>query len=197
MRDAEVSQFLSNLLLHNHKEKPIMKSLLLLFVSMLTLNVSVLSQDTFKKVNVGHTFSLSLPNYFTKTTGLNSVASIQFKSEVRDVYGFIIVDTKEELQLADIVFTSIQEYHNSFIESFLTDQKNRDVGTPKKSNVGSFKYLENEISYFDENAQTDITYYVGLVETGRAYYKLLCWTTKEKKDLFKKDYNTMLTSIKD
>lgn len=174
-----------------------MKSLLLLFVSMLALNASVLSQDTFKKVNVGHTFSLSLPNYFTKTTGLNSVASIQFKSEVRDVYGFIIVDTKEELQLADIVFTSIQEYHNSFIESFLTDQKNRDVGTPKNSNVGSLKYLENEISYFDENAQTDITYYVGLVETGRAYYKLLGWTTKEKKDMFKKDFNTMLTSIKD
>jgi hypothetical protein len=192
---AIVRMNLTNLCHHN-LEAFMQYIVLFLFCSLLLGN-SAHSQETFSKVTVGRAYSLSLPAYFTKTVGLNTAASLQFKSEVKDVYGFIITDPKEELSMADLKFTSINEFHDSFMETFLSDQKSRSVGTPKKTIVGGIKFLENEVTYYDENAQTDITYYVGIAETDYAYYKMLCWTTKEKKDLFKKDFHTMLFSMKD
>jgi hypothetical protein len=38
-----------------------------------------------------------------KTLGLNSAADIQYKSVVKDVYGFVIYDTKEDLALVDMM----------------------------------------------------------------------------------------------
>ena len=53
---------------------------------------SVLSQTNFKDYTAGHQFNISLPDYMTKTIGLNSDATIQFKNNVKDIAGFVIED---------------------------------------------------------------------------------------------------------
>ena len=158
---------------------------------------STFSQTTMKEQNAGHSFKVSLPDYMTKTSGLNDVATIQYKNVVKDVYGFIIYDTKEELSLSELVFTSLSEFYDTFIVDFLKDEKKRTVSAPVSKTVGSIKFTETDVSYYDTEAKTEIYYFVGIVETGKSYYKVLNWCTLENKAAFKADFQKILYSLHD
>ena len=61
------------------------------------------------KYTVGN-FTVNLPDYMSKTGGINNAATIQYQSVVKDVYGFVILDTKEELSLVEMNFGSVNEF---------------------------------------------------------------------------------------
>ncbi|MBK9249604.1 MAG: hypothetical protein IPM69_16175 [Ignavibacteria bacterium] len=94
------------------------------------ITMPVLSQTAVKEHKVGHIFYVSLPEYMSKTTGLNSSAAIQFKSTVKDVAGFVIEDNKEELRLAEMTYTSTKEFFDEFMKDFLKDEENKTKQCP-------------------------------------------------------------------
>jgi predicted lysophospholipase L1 biosynthesis ABC-type transport system permease subunit len=100
-----------------------MKKYLYLLAFIVLAGNKMNAQTNMKELKVGHEFFVSLPDYMIKTSGLNSSSAVQFKSEVKDVYGFIIEDNKEEMALVDIVYTSIGEFYEDFIKDFLLDEK--------------------------------------------------------------------------
>lgn len=78
------------------------KTIALLSTILAVITNSAVAQTTLKEHKAGHIFYVSLPDYMSKTVELNSAAAIQYKSAVKDVYGFIIEDNKEELAMAGI-----------------------------------------------------------------------------------------------
>jgi hypothetical protein len=148
-----------------------------------------------KEIKAGNEFFVTLPDYMIRTVGLNSSAIYQFKNSVKDVYGFIIEDNKEELKVAEMEFASVDEFYQNFIQDFLKDEERRKVSKETASKKGDVKFVESDVTYFDKDADTDIYYFVGIAETKDAYYKVLCWCTKENKDKFKADFHNLLTSI--
>lgn len=155
------------------------------------------AQTNLKEYKAGHIFTVSLPDYMSKTIGLNSASTIQYKSVVKDVYGFIIIDTKEELSLAEMSYASINEFYEAFITDFLKDQDNRKVSEPKYIKKGSANFVECDVTYFDKDANIEIYYLVGIVETKLSFYKVLSWSAANNKDKFKTDFQKILYSIKD
>jgi hypothetical protein len=161
------------------------------------MTASVFAQTELKQHKGGHSFDISLPTYMTKTIGLNESAAIQYKSTVKDVYGFVIYDTKEELTLAEMQYGSIQEFYDYFIKDFLKDQEKRKISTPQTQKKGETSFIECDATYYDSEAKTEIYYFVGIVETKIAYYKVLSWSVAENKDKFKADFQKILYCIKD
>jgi hypothetical protein len=155
------------------------------------------AQTVLKPYKVGHEFTLNLPDYMKKTLGLNEDAAIQFKNEEKDVYGFIIEDNKEELILAESAFATIDDFYSFFIKDFLVGQEKRVVSKATKSTKAGINFMQADASYFDKDANVDIYYYIGIVETKTSYYKLLCFTSLTSKDKFKADFDKILYSIKD
>jgi hypothetical protein len=133
----------------------------------------------------------------SKTSGLNNNSAIQFKSVVKDVYGFIIFDTKEDLDLVEMKYTSTNEFFDYFINNFLKEEENRQVSEPKSQKKGDINFIECDVTYFDKDAKIDIYYLVGIVETKNAYYQVLSWAAAENKDKFKADFQKILYSVKD
>jgi hypothetical protein len=164
---------------------------------MFAFSNSAVSQTTFKEVKAGHVFNISLPDYMSKTIGLNNSATIQFKSVVKDVYGFIIEDFKEDLKLVEMNYGNVSEFYDDFVKDFLTGEKNRKVMKPVTKTIGQMNFVESGISYYDKEAKADIYYYIGIAESSTTFYKVLCWTSLEAKDKFLGDLQTMLFSIKD
>jgi hypothetical protein len=164
---------------------------------LILLTAMAFAQTNLKEHKAGHTFTVGLPEYMTKTIGLNSASTIQYKSVVKDVYGFIIVDTKEDLALAEMSYSSLNEFYDSFITDFLADQENRKVSEPKYSKKGTTNFVECDVSYFDKEANTDIYYLVGIVETNLSYYKILSWSVATSKEKFKADFQKIIYSLKD
>lgn len=165
-----------------------------LFAFLLLATVNTFAQAG-KEVKAGNEFYLTTPEYMTRTVGLNSSAILQFKNSVKDVYGFIIEDNKSELKVAEMEFTSLDEFYESFIKDFLKDEERRKVSKAITTTKGDVKFVESDVTYFDKDADTEIYYFVGIAETKEAYYKLLCWCTKENKDKFRADFKSILVSI--
>jgi hypothetical protein len=173
------------------------KTVTIFTTALILLATTAFAQNTFKEFKAGHIFYVSLPDYMARTTGLNSASTIQFKSNIKDVYGFIIEDSKEELKLAELNYTSLNEFYEDFIKDFLKDEDKRKVSNPSSKKVGDINFIESDASYYDKEAQVEIYYFVGIAETSSTYYKVLCWGTLENKDKFKADFQKILYSIKD
>jgi len=171
------------------------KSLLLLTLNVIA--ITVFAQTNLKEFKAGHVFYVSLPDYMSRTMGLNSSAVIQFKNSVKDVYGFVIEDNKEELKLVEMEFSSINEFYDSFIKDFLIDQEKRKVSKPKFTKVGDISFAESDLTYYDKDVKGEIFYLVGIVETKSAFYKILSWSTVENKDKFKADFQKIIYSLRD
>lgn len=169
------------------------------FFIALSVLVSTLcySQTTLKEYKAGHVFNISIPDYMTKTIGLNDAAIFQFKSEVKDVYGFVIEDNKEDLSLADFHFTSINEFYDDFIKDFLVDEPKRKVSKVKTQKIGEINFIESDLTYYDAEYEGEIYYLVGIVETKDAFYKVLSWSSAKNKDKFKADFQKILYSLND
>lgn len=163
------------------------------FVALFSLSISAQTQE----YKVGQVFYVNLPQYMNKTIGLNDVASFQYKNEVKDVYGFIIIDSKEELKLAELNFSSINEFYDHFISDFLKDEENRKISQPIFTKNGDIGFVECDASYFDKNANIEIYYLVGIVETKNNYYKVISWSSAENKNKFKEDFRKIVYSLKD
>jgi hypothetical protein len=174
-----------------------MKRFFPIIITGLILSASpVIGQTASKTISVGKTFFITLPDYMSRTVGLNSAASLQYKSEVKDVYGFVIGDDKEELKLAELDFSSVTEFYEDFMESFLVDAEKKNVSTPVLQKKGEISFLECDVSYYDKEAGAEIYYLVGIVETSFGFYKILSWTTLENKAKFKNDFRSILYSFR-
>lgn len=169
-----------------------------LFVTALTfICITVSAQTKMKEYKAGHVFNISLPDYMNKTAGINTSSAIQYKSEVKDVYGFVIFDTKEDLKLVELNYTSVNDFYEDFMKDFLIDQEKRTVSKPVLKKIGEIDFIESDITYFDKDANMEIYYLIGIVETKKAFYKVLSWSSKEDKDKFKADFQKILYSVKD
>ena len=150
-----------------------------------------------KEYKAGNCFNVSLPDYMNRTYGLNDAAAIQFKNSLKDVAGFIIDDSKEQLKLADMIFSSVNEFYDNFIKDFLVNEKTRNISQPKSASIGNTNFIETDASYYDKESKLEIYYFVGIAETSGAFYKVLCFCSLENKDKFKNDFQLILHSIKD
>lgn len=172
-------------------------SFLIPFFCLMLLPFYGITQSDLKVFKVGHTFNVSLPVYMSKTGGLNSAAALQYKNTVKDVAGFIIYDTKEELHLVEMEFASITEFYEEFIKDFLKDEEKLTISQPVSKKKGEINYLECDASYYDKEVEMEIYYLVGIVETPKSYYKVLSWCSLQNKDKFKEDFQKIVYSISD
>ena len=168
-----------------------------LLIALLLIFAGTIAQTTFKEQKVGHIFYVSLPDYMTKTTGQNDDAVIQFKNTIKDIAGFIIEDNKEEMLLADLKFSSVDEYYQNFIKDFLLKEKKRTISEPSTKTIGDIKFITCDASYYDKDVKSEIYYFIGLAETKDSFYKLLCYGGMECKEKYKADFEKILYSIKD
>lgn len=169
----------------------------LFLTASLFMSTTIFAQTKMKEYKAGHTFNISIPDYMNKTADLNSSAAIQYKNEVKDIYGIVIFDTKEELGLLDMNYTSVNEFYEEFIKDFLKDEEKRTVSKPKSTKKGDINFIEADASYFDKEINNEIYYFVGIVETKNTFYKVLSWSSLANKEKYKADFQKILYSLKE
>ena len=174
-----------------------MRKITFLIATILLVGMTVCAQTTMKEYKAGHVFYVSLPDYMTKTTDLNDAASIQFINNIKDIAGYIIFDTKEELELVNLKFSNATEFYETFIKDFLVKQKSRKVSEPQIKSMNGNNYVESDVTYFDKDSKMEIYFYIGIVETKNSFYKLLCYGGIDSKEKYKNDFQAILYSLKD
>jgi hypothetical protein len=157
----------------------------------------IFAQANWKTHKAGHVFDIDIPEYMSRTIGLNSASAIEYKSTVKNVYGFVIFDTKEELAVADMKYFSITEFYEDFMKDFLKEEEVKNISKPTSLKKGDNQIMECDVTFLDKESKVEIYYLVGIVETKKSYYKVLSWAAADKKATFKADFQKILYSIKD
>jgi hypothetical protein len=173
------------------------KTIAIFTATLILITFKTNAQTAFKEYKGGHVFEVSLPEYMSKTTGLHESGSLQYKSVLKDVYGFIIVDTKEDLSLVELKYSSLNEFYEAVLGDFLKGEEKRKVSKPVYQTKGDLKFVEIDASYYDKESEIEIYYLAGIVETKTAYYQVLSFGALENKDKFKSDFQKILYSLKD
>lgn len=172
------------------------KTILFLSLFLLLFLTKSVAQTSLKPYKAGHLFDISLQDYLTKTSGLNSAAAIQYQNKIKEIYGFVIFDTKEELELAEMKYSSINEFYEDFMNDFLKDEKS-SVAKPVFTKIGDINFVECDVIFTNEEDKTEIYYLIGIVETKKSFYKVLTWTAGEDKNKYKEDFRKIVYSLKD
>ncbi len=180
-----------------NRQKKMKKTFAIFTTTLILITTATFAQTELKQYKAGHSFDISLPEYMSRTIGLNAASAIEYQSAVKEVYGFIIFDTKEDLDLVDMKFSSIDEFYEDFIKDFLKDEEKRKISKPKSQKKGEINFIECDATYYDKDSKAEIYYLVGVVETNTSYYKVLSWVVAENKDKFKADFQKILYSLKD
>jgi hypothetical protein len=175
-----------------------MKKLTFFLITLFTfLGSNLLAQTQMRQEKVGHQFFIMVPEYMTRTLGINDAASVQFKSVVKDVYTFVIEDSKADLELVEMKFSSVSEFYDDFIKDFLVGTKDRSISPPTSLEVEGVKYVQSEASYYDKEAKSKIYYNITVAETGGYFYKILSYTAFSNKDKFRDDFTKLALTIRD
>lgn len=174
-----------------------MKKAFSILIACMVLNTLPALAQNSTVYKAGNLFYVSLPDYLHKTRGLNSSATIQYKNVVKEVYGFIIEDTKEDLAMDEIQFSSMNEFFQDFINGFVKDKEKLKGLKPRYEKRGDISFAECELMLEATESMPSIYYLIGVVETKSCYYKVLSWTKSENKDRFSEDFQKILYSVKD
>lgn len=174
-----------------------MKTKLFILTFLFLLSYKTQAQSKFSTIKAGHVYSISIPDYMMKMVDLNDVATYQFGSEVKNGFGFVVEDSKEELLMYELKYENVTEFYDEFIKEFLVDLPKRKVNSSKTFSTNGVNYLQSEASYYDDEVKDTFHYFITIVETKTFFYKVICWTNAENKDKLKDDLYKIGASVKE
>ncbi len=172
-----------------------MKSYIILILLVVFCN-AVNAQTLMDKYKA-EDFTVSLTYYMSKIGGLNNDAVIQFRNMVKDVAGYIIKDEKSVKLIDDPANPDVNQVYDQFIKDFLKNKEERKVASAKVSTNGTAKFTSTDLTYLDDETMIYYYYFVGIVETKKSFYKVICSSTLDTKSLFKNDFQKIFYSLKD
>ncbi|OAQ38404.1 hypothetical protein A5893_13310 [Pedobacter psychrophilus] len=133
----------------------------------------------------------------SKTGGLNNDAAIQFRNMVKDVSGYVIKEGKSVKLFDDPANQDINQYYDQFIKDFLQDKPERKIGSVIQSTNGDVKFMSTDLTFLDDETMIYYYYFIGIAETKNNFYKVICISTLDNKNLFKSDFQKIFNSVKD
>ncbi len=162
------------------------------------LSVNQLSAQTkFNKLTVGHVIDFSIPEYMARTTGLADAAILQFKSVPKDVYAYIIEDSKAELAIVEMTFPTTHDFFDFIIKDFLKDEEKRSIGKETEVTKDGVKYVQCDATYYDKQAEGEIYYCVTIAEIDGYFYQIYSYTAASNTDAIKADMRKMAMTLKE
>ena len=157
------------------------------------------AQAGFKENKTGHVYSISVPEYMMKTTGLNAAASSQFQGLTKDAATLVIDESKENLELESLKFSSAQEYYDYLMKNFLEDKEDRYISKSKTFKIGDITFVQAEASCYLTEQKAKIFYLQTIAETPKYFYQILSYTWGEKEgfEKVKEDLKKIAASLKE
>jgi hypothetical protein len=169
-----------------------MKALSIL--AMLVISTGIFAQK-FESKQGGNCFTVDIPDYLTKTFSLNDAASLQYQNVSKEAYVIVIEDDKEQLESLGMKFVSAKDFLTHFMKDFHKDATNRNESTVSEFESNKNQHAQTELTWLDDS----VNFYmlVTCVQTSKHFYKILCWTVAENKEMLKNDFVRISKSLKD
>lgn len=156
-----------------------MKKLLLTLSIAISFTTFSFAQST---ILGAETFSINLPNGYTRTVGTNDLASVQWENSEKETYGYIIFENLDELDLVEFD-RDINKYADLSVNDFSDLNKYKLIETKKFKTKSGKETVQKQISYYYDELDATIQLQINIFMTKNFIYKMISFGEKE---LFKK-----------
>lgn len=156
--------------------------------------------QTLQQKKVGHEYFISVSNGMQKRFDLNDNASAQYGDDDRQAYMIIIDEEKEALTTTGTGISSADLYFEDAVKNISSAGTllNKSMESKIKVNMMNAIQTTMEIDQdSDDGTKLKIFYLLTVVEGKGHYYKILCWTLLENKDILLKEFKAISASLKE
>lgn len=161
-----------------------------------------LTKEEFKVVKVSGKYSLEVPKYMKRTTGINKHASLQYQDLSKGTYVIVIdEDTTAKQMLSKAMALSggsLLEYYRKQKMNQLS--KDLQINQQHNSQLVTISGLEAEMLSFDakvKNVNTEITYFLTFVEGKKSLYMLMGGTMASQRKKYQYTFEQIAKSFKE
>lgn len=161
-----------------------------------------LTKEEFKVAKVSGKYSLEVPKYMKKTTGINKHASLQYQDLSKGTYVIVIdEDTTAKQMLSKAMALSggsLLEYYRKHKMNQLS--KDLQVSQQHSSQLATIHGLSAKMISFDakvKNVNTEITYFLTFVEGKKSLYMLMGGTMASQRKKYQNTFEQIAKSFKE
>jgi len=141
----------------------------------------------------GNCYTVAIPDYLNRTFQLNDVATLQYMNAAKNAYVVIIDDSKAQLSEVGVTFANAKEFLDFFTKDYLLSVENRVLGDVTLFEIGEYNFAQTVISWTEE--EIGFVMLITTLETEGHFYKILCWTTTENKEVLMDDFKKIASSL--
>lgn len=158
--------------------------------------------DEMNTITVQNTYSIDIPVYLEKATGLNEDASLQYKNELKEFYVLVINEEKDEVHNV-IIENSLEEIYDLSLDGYtnlIYDGFTENVENIKQTDFHKEKLNNCQAQLFNVEGtidNIDIFFSFAFIEGKEQYYQIMIWTLLSKKDKYKAKMAQMISSFKE
>ncbi len=180
-----------------------MKNLYFFIVAIFFLISCGQPSDKTQKVEIESRYSLDLPDFLTKTSGLNDNASLQYQNLTKEFYIIVIDESIEE-------FNEAIEENEEYLDYYLPDFAGYsefvyDLIIESLYTYESTEWKELKINNLNARqigingkiSGLDVFYHYTIIEGAKDYYQVLIWTLKDKMEEHKPYMEQIVNSFKE
>jgi hypothetical protein len=154
-------------------------------------------------VTINEDYSMGIPKFMTKTTGLNDDASLQFQNIFKETYVIVIdenkqefIDAYQELQSYDSSTSVISNYADTQVQLTTSSMNVLTKSELKFFPLNGLNAANIEIDAEIEGVNTPITYFLTFVEGDDTLYFVMAWTLQKYKDDYRETFAEMAKTFK-
>ncbi len=185
----------------NLKNRQTMKKITILLLTILSLT-SCQSGDEQQTVTIENKYSVAIPSFLTKASGLNDDASLQYQHTWKEFYVIVIDESKTEMQkalddnnLTEIYTNDIKGYSellmNGFEEAISVSHKSEIIDTTINNMPARLLTVNGQAKGLD------IFYSLAFIQGKERYYQIMAWTLSSKEYKYKDKMNRIMYSLKE
>lgn len=183
------------------KDRQTMKKITILLLTILSLN-SCQSGDEQQTVTIENKYSVAIPSFLTKASGLNDDASLQYQHAWKEFYVIVIDESKAEMQralenynLSESYSEDIKSYSDLILKVF-----EQTISVSNKS-----KIIDTIVNNMPARLLTvsgrvegiDAYYSLAFIQGKERYYQIMAWTLSSKEHEYKDKMNRIMYSLKE
>lgn len=160
-------------------------------------------KESKEYVSVNNDYEMALPKYLTKTSELNSDASLQYQNTLKEAYIIVIDDNKQEfveafkaLGMYDSTKSILENYRETQMGNFHKTVKVNNESTIRPLTINGLNAQMLEIDAKVEGIEPEVSYFFGFIEGKKNLYMVMPYTSKKKKERLRGDFEEAIKSFR-
>ncbi len=178
-----------------------MKNNIIILMTLLSFT-SCQSVDEFQTISIDNKYSVSIPSFLTKASGLNEDASLQYQNTWKEFYVIVIDESRTEMQKALEENNLVESYSNDikgYSDIILTGFEQKILVSHKSSILDSLvNGMPARLLTINGRVENiDAFYSLAFIQGKERYYQILAWTLSSKEYELKDKMKQIMYSLKE